>query len=361
MTHSRAMTSHHNVEWRYQRVLGLMDDVAAQSGDRLPIFATPVSCSWQWSRRGSWLGGFWGAAWWLRARLAEAGAAEYAEAIQRRLEPQLEADSVHRAMIFWYGAGLGSLWCGHPPSESLMRDALAVLLASYNNHYGCFPLGSGLGAGEQGAKRVSVDSLSSLVALVQHGGDRSALDNLHAHIDTLRHHCALGKGLYRAQGALSGDDDVKRPWPRGQAWTMLGLVRAAEIWPEPFASDAMFACNGWWRRWAHRIPLQDAGEQTPLPDASASLMAGLAMLKGQYRLGWNAVWRSRANTLIETALQSPAIGSLDQQLPAALFSPYRVAPGNVALVQTPWTLFFSLLALAFQTGRLSLHDVVEVI
>lgn len=337
------------------RIWALVDRLADSADHRVPLFSPIHNEDWQWSVRGSWLGGFWAALWWLRAHLGHEDGARRAEAVQQALRPQLQVDSVHRAIIFWFATGPGTCWMNHRPSHTLAYEAWAQLSSSYSVPFGCFPLGAAMGAGEGGATRINLDSLSSLAALASQVGDADALAKLRSHAYRVFDHCTVGPGMYRAEAALREDDREASVSPRGQAWAMLGLVRLAQIWPE-LSPRAEAACNYWWRQWHTSMPLCRVGTASH-PDANAALMAGLAMSKGKALLGWHKAWDERSSAILDCALKPLP----DQALPAALVAPYTTAPGTITWVQTPWTFWFVLLALSWRGGRIPMNDVFEVI
>ncbi|MBN9126214.1 MAG: glucuronyl hydrolase, partial [Nitrosospira sp.] len=148
-----------------------MDAIDSCCADGFPLYSPGSAGQWVTSAGGSWVGGFWGGWWWLRSRITGAVPdRRKASDICRRLSSKIDADSINRRLLFWYGASLGDLWFGDIDARELAREAAAATAASYDPQMDCIPLGTGMGGGREGNQRVTIDTLAALIQLLDHSG-----------------------------------------------------------------------------------------------------------------------------------------------------------------------------------------------
>ncbi len=245
----------------------------------VPLYALGRSDEWAVSEGGSWVGGFWGGLWWLRALIGHAPAdRERAAELCRHLRNKLDVDSVNRSLIFWYGAAGGAYGFHDEEACALLQEAAIRLTATYSHELRAIPLGAAMGGGAKGRSCIGVDSLASLVALLAHAST-DAEGRARQHTDTLIAVCATECGAFYPEASrgergwqVHGEAGA---WPRGQAWAMLGLAQAAVLWGEPYVTVALDACRYWLRRWPDGRPPHPAGSN--LHDLSATAIAVVAM------------------------------------------------------------------------------------
>ncbi len=262
-----------------------MEEIAAQCGDRFPLFRRSADGLWTLSTRGSWLGGFWAGLWWRRA--AYTGSADdraVAEAWSGRLAPLLREPSINRSFVFWYGAAIGHEKRGKDQApQQLANQAALAISEGFNPVLGGWMSGSGMGAGELGTRALNVDALAPTLALLHgHGGPKETA-RARQHLQTCLRHLATEHGAWRTNAVLDADDGVEQEaagaWPRGQAWAMLGLAEAVRLFGEAYRQPALQACAYWTERWGDaRQPADRTGLQIAPQDLSAQVISATAML-----------------------------------------------------------------------------------
>ena len=91
----------------------------------------------------------------------------WARKFSERLRPRLASDSSSRALLFYYGAALGSILCGDRDARSLALEAAGALAKMYNPRAGVLPLG---GAFEEvshvGATEAEIDMVQAVALLM---------------------------------------------------------------------------------------------------------------------------------------------------------------------------------------------------
>jgi unsaturated chondroitin disaccharide hydrolase len=335
-----------------------LDTVAGDCADGFPLYAPGNSGRWAVSAGGSWVGGFWAGLWWLRARLTGAASDRCKAAeICRRLVPKIDADSINRSLIFRYGAALGDLWCGDEEARRLAGTAAAALAASYDPELQCIPLGTDMGGGAEGRRLIAVDAWAALIQLLCDNGHEGIARR---HTDTLiaacraetgafYPHAHFERGCFRPTGR-AGD------WSRGQAWAMLGLVRAAARWGEPYSRYADAACEYWRQSRPEPLPRDRLGESPENCDLSAAAIASVAMLSlAELAAADGDRWRTYAHRQLTAIVRSRYFTGFRQDsggLADGLFwgCRYNTGRGEETSVETAWGSFFLLAALAALAG-----------
>ena len=330
--------------------------------DGVPLYSPGISDKWTVSRGGAWVGGFWSGLWWLRARFTQ-DTEDRQHAIQlcQHLEDKLYIDSVNRSLIFWHGtAGAPG---DYTPARTLRTTARNALNTCYSRTLRAIPLGTAMGGGAQGKTTVSVDSLASLIALLDTENPASAR-HIRQHTDTIVATCATADGAFHPEAFQDKDGDwhpvdTAGRWPRGQAWAMLGLARAALHWGQPYLDSAYLACRYWLKTWADGKPYQPA--DILQYDLSATAIAVIALftlatchpdgiiLKRQAQKQLAAIIRSHY-FLQHEARGNPLYG---------LFygACYTTRPGITEQVETLWSSYFLAAALCLQNNTLTWSEI----
>lgn len=318
----------------------LLDETAALAG-RLhgaPLYAVGADGPWVESRSGGWGAGCWAGLWWLRARLSgDAADRARAHTLTTGLRARLHDDTVYRTLLIWHGAQQGA-HAGDADSRTLLADGAHCVLDSYHPTRRAFPLGCAMGGGDAGGEQLTVDSLDSLLALL--ADHPAGVAAARAHLDTLTAACLRADGWLTPHAHWDGQawraDTLAPCWPRGQAWAMLGLTRAARLWGQPYLSQAQAACAAWFARWPHGQP-----EQPPAGvDASATAIAAVAMFRLAACAPELACWRTRARAQL-AAIVRPAHFRGGRFYGACSLT----RPGQLARVQAPWASYFLAAAL----------------
>ncbi|AYR19187.1 glucuronyl hydrolase [Alcaligenes faecalis] len=330
-----------------QAIFANMDQVAEQCGEQFPLFRPSSSEQWTLSRRGSWLGGFWAGLWWRRA-LISGQEQDKRQALHwsQKLQVWLQEPSINRSFVFWYGAGLGSIWHGNRQAEANVDLAAQALLNSFDASSGFWPLGSGMGGGESGNHMLNVDALAPTLLVLNAQGGPVARQFGQWHVDACLRYLQKRSGAWRDTVLLRGNDVLAeqgtQTWQRGQAWAMLGMASATRLYDRAsYAHAALKACRYWHERWgkyAHGFLRQDS-PLSPV-DRSAWAIASLAM----YEL-WQILpeqqWLHEQSRLYLDALLTPELSETGRFVGHL----YKVAPGQSELVESACASFFLLEAL----------------
>jgi unsaturated chondroitin disaccharide hydrolase len=348
-----------------------MDAIDANCANGFPLYSPGTTNQWIASPGGSWVGGFWSAWWWLRARLTgSASDQRKASGICQRLTEKLKVDSINRSLIFWYGASLGDSWFGDASAHKYAAESIVAMGASYDPEMNCIPLGTGMGGGNEGNYRVAIDTLASLVQLFNSSGHNVYHDIARCHADTVLNACRTGNGALHTNAYFT--QEILRPadqagdWSRGQAWAMLGLSRAAVLWGEPYLTHARTACEYWKRSRPEAAPPNrlscPSGPAGLLGhrDPSSTVIASLAMLS-LADLMPGSQWRIDAHRQISTIIRSPYFTGFQENVDAengvasGIFwgCCYETRQGAVEPVESAWGSFFLMAALCI------LVDIIE--
>lgn len=347
-------------------MIARMDAIDDRCADGFPLCSRGTDDRWIVSPGGSWVGGFWAGWWWLRARVTESMAdRNKAAQICQRLSSKIHSRSINRSMIFWYGAALGERWFGDESARLLASQSAAALAASYDPAMQCIPVGMDMGAGADGNRRISLDTLASAIELLSDGSHGQAEGIAHRHADVALAACGTAKGAYHNE-ALYGQG-VFQPvghagaWSRGQAWAMFGLSRAAARWKEPYLSQARSACEYWLCSRPEPLTPNRLDQPSGLCDPSASLIAALSMLSLAAIAPDRQRWLSCAQRQIATIVRSQYFTGLhaeDGAAAAGIFwgGCYQTRPGEQELVESAWGSFFLMAALCICAGVIEPTD-----
>ncbi len=337
-----------------------LEGIERACGKDFPLYSPGLEDRWSVSSGGSWLGGFWAGLWWLRARVTGASSdRDKAIRIGQRLVSKLEAPTLNRSMIFWYGLAPGALWFEHLESRQLLDQAGAALAAAFSRALGCIPLGTDMGGGPDGDRRIAIDTLAPTLRLLARHPQCAVRDLAGQHLQGTLAACGTWRGAYC--GSVHCREERVMPeeqaglWSRGQAWAMLGLVQAAGLYGEPFLSEARRACEYWLETRpeplpANRLDHPDAGD-----DPSAAVIAALAMLGLDGQPGQLEPWHEHAERLLAAVVRSRyvTVGGATPGLFGGMR--YRTREGEV-LVESACSSFFLLAALLVLDGRMAALD-----
>ncbi len=287
-----------------ERIRSRVEQTARSGHPGFPHFADPDTKAWTWSPAGDWTGGYFNAMLWIGAANGPGADRdrwlEWARAFTHRLEPRLRSDSSSRALLFYYGAALGSILCGDRTARDLAIEAAREIAAMYNPRAGVIPLGSAFEeVSDVGAAEAEIDMVQAVALLMwacRESGDTSlreiAVSHARRHIEfCLRPDGSIcqSASFDPSSGAMirrythKGISD-NSTWARAQAWAMLGWALAAH-WCEDlsFLEPAGLAAD-WWI--AHvpsdRIAFWDFDDPA-IPntnrDTSATAIAAASLLK----------------------------------------------------------------------------------
>ena len=288
-------------------ILGIrsrVEEAAASAHEGFPHYADPRTKRWTWSPDGDWTGGYFNAMLWLGAATGPAADRErwlgWARKFADRLRPRVASDSSSRALLFYYGAALGSILCSDRSARDLAIEAARALAAMYNERAGVLPLGgsfeevSNVGAGE--AEVDMVQAVALLMWAYRETGDGrfASIAKSHArrHIEfCLRPDGSIcqsasfdpqsGAMIRRYTHKGMNDDST---WARAQAWGMLGWSLSAQCCEDSSFIEPAERATNWWI--AHvpsdRVAYWDFDDPT-IPntnrDTSATAIAAASMLK----------------------------------------------------------------------------------
>ncbi|KXU38486.1 hypothetical protein AXE65_13005 [Ventosimonas gracilis] len=315
-----------------------MDEMAAQCGEKFPLFRAAADTQWTLSKRGSWMGGFWAGLWWLKASVTD-NVADRAHAVRwcMRLEASLDEPSVNRSFVFWYGAGLGNQLHTDAAAGQLAQRATHTLLNRFDETLAVWPLDEGMGAGERGRCMLDLDSLAPLLALMHAHGGSIGRDLAQQHLDSCLTHLADATGAWRSRKVLDVTQTQATPiWPRGQAWAMLGLAEAAcRYGTQRYVDAALRACEYWHRQ----LCVPEAGVWGK-PDPSAVAIACVAMFRLWQHMPEQQWLHQQSCLHIDVLLTAEVV-----QAGVFVGHHYRTRPETSELVESPCALFFLLEAL----------------
>lgn len=332
-----------------------MDAIKNQCGDNFPLYSPGTEDRWTVSPGGSWVGGFWAGWWWLRAHVAGSMSGQQkASQICQLLSQKINVASINRSMIFWYGAALGDIWFGDENAQRLTRESAAALAASYIPEMECIPLGTDMGGGADGNRRIVIDTLSPTIQLLSYSEHDRFQNIAQRHMETMLAACRTQEGAYhskaRYEQSVFQPTDQAGVWSRGQAWAMLGLSRAAAQWGEPYLSYAQSACEYWLSSRPQPLPPHRLDQPSGPYDPSAALIASLSMLALAALVPDGERWLTRAHLQIAALIRSLYFTGLREDgdgVAAGIFwgACYQTRQGKDELVESTWGSFFLMEAL----------------
>lgn len=329
-----------------------LEQIDAACGQGFPLFCTGGGEAWKVSASGSWLGGFWAGLWWLRAHCSgRRSDLQQAQRIAERLRGQLDCDTHHRSLIFWYGAGLGARLLADPLAEELTEQAVQRLAWAFDPVLGCIPLGREMGGGEYGDSRLSIDPLAATLQLFALNAEPRLLGLGRQQLQTSFRACAGTGGRWSSHAHVDQGQwqagDVPGNWSRGQAWAVLGLGTGARLYGEPFSSDAEKARRYWLGSRGLSVPANRLDQPQGLDDPCAAAMAALA-LQGQAVDAVEAqILRQQAGQLLAAILRSA-----DFEAGRFIGHCYRTTASAEQKVESACGSFFLLAALLAWTGEI---------
>ncbi|MDG4782367.1 hypothetical protein O7614_22145 [Micromonospora sp. WMMD961] len=338
-------------------LLGRVTVVAAQVGDRFPLYADPDSGDWVSTRRGSWTGGFWAGWWWLRAAVTGLPAdRNTARRWTLRLAPRAGDDTVTRGMTFWYGAGQGHRLCGDVLAGRVARDGAAALADSFDPGLGLVPVGGAFGAGP--TPRAGVDALAGTVSLLAMAADAGAhdLDSLaRTHVERHVELLVGADGGIRPEAVLSPDGmpvggaEFSDGWARGQAWGLLGVAVAARRWGGGFTDAGCRVARWWLARFGQQVPVAVLGRPASPVDTSAAVIAAAGLLTLSEVTADDA-WGATARAIVSDVVGHHLDG--DGVLRGGC---YDLAGGVAVRHELVWGSYFLAAVLAVLTRRVREH------
>lgn len=334
--------SHPQIIIAINALLHRADTIKNASGERFPLYRL-ADKPWVYSRGGSWMGGFWAGIWWLKAaRTLSVIDRDVALATGLRLKDKLHSTTLHRSLIFNYGAGLGFRLLGDLAAQTLYQQAGNAIAESNQTALGFIPLGPDMGGGVAGKQTFSIDPLGSTLSLLHDNGYRSlARQQIAMGISA----CYAQNGQWRAAACYqpSGQFTFQHPagdWARGQAWALLALMQAVHLFGEDYIAIAQQSVEYWLMQYHGALPPNRLSQPEEGDDPSASVIASIAMM-GLARVMPQAEW------LEQHALQQIMAVVDSDYFDEGVFLGhcYRISGEEEACVESPCGLFFLLAAL----------------
>ncbi|MFF3325550.1 sugar ABC transporter permease [Streptomyces sp. NPDC002889] len=356
-----------SADWAGRALAAVLDRVAvtgAEVGRRFPLFADPDTGRWVTSGRGSWTGGFWAGLLWLRARhTGDAADRALASACTARLAGWVEADTVTRGLILWYGTALA---VGDAAADELRTRAARACLDAVDRELGLVPWGSAFGGPRLLARVDGVPGMVPLLAAAGLEGAAAAASHLHRHIEL-----CLGDELpvpalrFAADKGWQACDDPPPGWSRGRAWLLLAVAEALHRpgsagW-EPARLEAVAAQLAAPRPGAAAgivPPADEARPDGPL-DTSAAAITAVALLKLARLPGPRVAEYSCRAVAILDRLVSAHLSRPDGTRPAGMLLDgcYDAGRGTAVRHELVWGDFFLALGLAALTGLVDVRAV----
>ena len=313
------------------RMRARVADTARNVREGFPHFADPQSKEWTRSPDGDWTGGYFCAMLWLSAATGpEKERAQWigwAREFSSRLRPRLASDSSSRALLFYYGAALGSILCNDRDAHDLALEAARAIAKMYNPRAGVLPLGAAFEeVSDVGASEAEVDMVQAVALLMwaqRETGERSFHDIAISHARRHIEFCLRSDGSICQSASFDPQSGAmlrrythkgfsdESTWARAQAWGMLGWTLAAQ-WCEDasFLEPAENAAS-WWIAHvpASRIAFWDFDDPA-IPntniDTSATAIAAASLLKlstlsadSSKRRAWRDAAEATVSALIE--------------------------------------------------------------
>jgi unsaturated chondroitin disaccharide hydrolase len=247
----------------------------------------------------------------------------------------------------------------------MVKESIAAIGTSYDRKINCIPLGAGMGGGREGNQRVTIDTLASVIQLLNRSEHGVYHHISRCHVETVLDACFTNNGALHAEAHLRAGrlraTDQAGMWSRGQAWGMLGLSRAAAQWGEPYLTYAQSACRYWRQsRPSVQLPVPNRLDDPPgLPDPSSSLIASLAMLALANLLPDGREWRTCAHQQITAVTLSRYFisfegnkeGNKEEKAAGIIWGCcYKTNGKQDELVESAWGSFFLMAALGVLAG-----------
>jgi unsaturated chondroitin disaccharide hydrolase len=286
------------------RIRARVEDTARSASEGFPHFADPDTKRWTWSPDGDWTGGYFNAMLWLGTATGPAADRarwlSWARKFTERLRPRLASESSSRALLFYYGAALGSILCDDREARSLALEAAGALAKMYNAPAGVLPLGAAFEeVSNVGATEAEIDMVQAVALLMwayRETGDASlreiAMSHSRRHIEfCLRPDGSIcqSASFDSATGAMlrrythKGIND-NSTWARAQAWGMLGWALSAQWCEDLSFLEPVGRAADWWIAHvpADRIAFWDFDDPA-IPntnrDTSATAIAAASLLR----------------------------------------------------------------------------------
>lgn len=322
-----------------------LDSISRQCGEQFPLYRLPRDRQWKLSRRGSWLGGFWAALWWRRAAFTELSEdLDQAVFWSRQLGAQLDEPSLNRSFVFWYGAALGGRLAQDEPARELALRAADALARDFRPDIGGWPLGPGMGGGDNGHATLNIDALAPTLALMHLQPDAHKRDMARSHLDLCLRTLRGADGAWASHARLDEHGQFQPgpagDWARGQAWAMLGLAEAVGLYGGEYAAPAREACAYWLSRWGEAASRGTLVARNADPCAVA--IASVALLRLWQCLPGMNDWRDLACQQIAALLSS------EVQQGCFVGHYYRTGTEQEQLVESACATFFLVEALMTQ-------------
>ena len=254
----------------------------------------------------------------------------WARKFSQRLRPRLTSDSSSRALLFYYGAALGSILCGDRAARDLALEAASALTAMYNPRAGVLPLGSAFEeVSNVGASEAEVDMVQAAALMTwasRETSDASLRDIAVSHARRHIEFCVRSDGSIcqsasfdSRSGAMlrrythKGISDSST-WARAQAGGMLGWALSAAWCQDASFIEPVEKAAAWWMEHvpSDRVAYWDFDDPA-IPntyrDTSATAIAAASLLKlsalardRRKRDAWRGAAEATVRALIERHL-----------------------------------------------------------
>jgi unsaturated chondroitin disaccharide hydrolase len=246
-----------------ERLISRIDRTLAEADGRYPQSADPRTGVWTWSL--DWCSGYWPGL--LRLAAQATGEERYATAAAvatRGLEPLVDAPTVLRGHVFWYGGGV--------------EAGARALRAAFDERVGLIPPGArDAERYEWPSPGACVDGLPGVVPLLHAIGETDvALSHVRRHVEL----CVDDDGSVAQTATYDGRkrtvSGARGVWGRAQAWTLLGLAQAVPLAPD-LRSTADSVATWWLEHLRGGIAPWDFGDPESPLDTSATAIGASAL------------------------------------------------------------------------------------
>jgi unsaturated chondroitin disaccharide hydrolase len=317
-----------------ERIRVRVEDTARSACEGFPHFADPETKRWTWSPDGDWTGGYFCAMLWLGAATGPAADRKrwlaWARKFTERLRPRLASESSSRALLFYYGAALGSILCGERGARGLALQAAGALAKMYNPRAGVLPLGAAFEeVSNVGATEAEIDTVQAVALLMwacRESGDRSLREIAVSHARRHIEFCLRPDGSVCQSASFDSETGAMlrrythkgisdhSTWARAQAWGMLGWALSVQWCEDPSFLEPAERAADWWIEHvpADRVAFWDFDDPAIANtnrDTSATAIAAASLLKlsalsrdERKRQGWRAAAEAAVRALMERHL-----------------------------------------------------------